>query len=210
MTSTDSPALNLSGSIEVAKGDATYEKILDAGLALFTEFGLRRTTMEDVAARAGVGRATAYRRFGDKHQLIQAVIVRECQRQLQLIEDHLKQFATPQETLLEAFVMAVTRAHSHPLLVRLLSSEPEDILPTLTLGWAPFLALFRNHMAAQIRKGEASGYIKLHSADQLAELLLRLMQSLLLSPEGLFNPSDEASIRELARHYLLPWLARKE
>ncbi len=57
-------------NIQVPQGDKTYEKILDAGLALFVEFGLRRTTMEDVATRAGIGRATAYRRFADKDQLI--------------------------------------------------------------------------------------------------------------------------------------------
>ena len=78
-------------NLQVPEGDKTYEKVLDAGLALFVEFGLRRTTMEDVASKAGIGRATAYRRFADKDQLIQVVILRECQRELARIEADLAQ-----------------------------------------------------------------------------------------------------------------------
>ncbi|EKF73553.1 TetR family transcriptional regulator [Alcanivorax hongdengensis A-11-3] len=200
------PSLSLGSELDFNNGDATYIKILDAGLAQFTEFGLRRTTMEDVASKAGVGRATAYRRFGDKHQLIQAVILRECQYQLGLIEAHLKTLDSPRDALLEAFVLAVTRAHVHPLLQRLLSSEPEDILPLLTLQWSRVIALFRVQLASQIRRAEEAGHVKVHDADQLAELMLRLMQSLVLSPDGLMNPADEASIRDMADRYLRPWL----
>lgn len=206
MSQSDTGSLNLVGPIRVAKGDATYERILNAGLAQFSEFGLRRTTMEDVAKQAGIGRATAYRRFGDKHQLIQAVILRECQQQLDRIEAHVGALPNQQEALLEAFVMAVTRAHGHPLLRRLLRSEPEDILPTLTVHWSSMMALFRQQLAGQIDNANRAGTLCVHDADQVAELLLRLMQSLLLSPTGLFDPSDEASVRLLAEQYLRPWL----
>ena len=207
MKSEPQPALSLTGKLEAPSGDATYEKILDAGLARFTEFGLRRTTMEDVAGKAGVGRATAYRRFGDKDQLIQAVILRECQRHLGEIEQHLKSIDSPVDALLEAFVLAVTRAHAHPLLVRLLSSEPETILPYLTVRWGRLMALFRSHLTAQIEKAQQAGGLKKRPADQVAELFLRLMQSLVLTPEGVVNPGDEASVRRFAENYFRPLLA---
>ncbi|MDX1804171.1 MAG: TetR/AcrR family transcriptional regulator [Alcanivorax sp.] len=206
MPSNDTPTVSFTGDLPVTSGDATHEKILDAGLAQFTEFGLRRTSMDDVAGQAGVGRATAYRRFGDKHRLIQAVILRECQHQLALIEADIRALDNPGEALLESFVLAVTRAHAHPLLVRLLSSEPEDILPALTVQWPVMMALFRNRLAGQIQKAHDAGYVKVQDASELAELMLRLMQSLLLSPEGVFSPRDEASIRRLTQCYLRPWL----
>ncbi len=206
MKSEPQPALSLTGKLEAPSGDATYEKILDAGLARFTEFGLRRTTMEDVAGKAGVGRATAYRRFGDKDQLIQAVILRECQRHLGEIEQHLKSIDSPVDALLEAFVLAVTRAHAHPLLVRLLSSEPETILPYLTVRWSRLMALFRSHLAAQIEKAQQAGGLKQSPAEEVAELFLRLMQSLVLTPEGAVNAGDEKSVRRFAEHYFRPLL----
>src|ERR1700740_920182 len=65
--------------------DATEERIRDAALALGAASGLRNLTMDDVAARAGVGRMTVYRRFGGRAELIDALSVRECRRCLAII-----------------------------------------------------------------------------------------------------------------------------
>ena len=57
--------------------DATTERILDAALEEFLDFGLRRATVEDITRRAGVGRMTVHRRFSTKQSLIEAVWLRE-------------------------------------------------------------------------------------------------------------------------------------
>ena len=57
--------------------DSTNQRILDSARSLYIEYGLRRTTMEDVSKRAGMGRATLYRRFSEKDQLFKAVIFRD-------------------------------------------------------------------------------------------------------------------------------------
>ena len=200
------PPLALSRDLPVASGDAKHEQILDAGLALFIESGMRRTTMEDVALRAGIGRATVYRRFGDKDQLIQAVILRECQRHLSLIEKQLQAFTSPLDALLEAFVLATLGAFHHPLLVRLLEAEPEYILPYLTRSLPQVMTFSRLYLASQIRKGQKAGAISRRPAEQSAELLLRLMQSLVLSPDGVISPDNEKSVRAFTDTYLRPIL----
>lgn len=193
-------------NLQVPQGDRTYEKILDAGLALFVEFGLRRTTMEDVASRAGIGRATAYRRFADKDQLIQVVILRECQRQLAMIEDDLEKLESGLERVLESFVLAVTRAHQHPLLKRLLTSEPETILPLLTQRLWQMMGFFRIYLAGLLQVEQESGAIRQQPMEPMAELMLRLMQSMVLSPDGILNPADADSVRRVAEDYLRPLL----
>lgn len=195
-------------NLQVPEGDKTYERILDAGLALFIEFGLRRTTMEDVASKAGIGRATAYRRFADKDQLIQVVILRECQRELSLIESDLRKVNGGLERILESFVLAVTRAYKHPLLHRLMTSEPETILPMLTQRLWQMMGFFRIYLASLLDKVKQEGLIRDQSSEMLAELMLRLMQSMVLSPDGVMNPADEASVRKVAELYLRPLLAR--
>ena len=60
--------------------DPVAEAILDAALEEFLAYGLRRTNVDVVAGRAGVSRATLYRRFDGKDALVQAVLVRECRR----------------------------------------------------------------------------------------------------------------------------------
>jgi AcrR family transcriptional regulator len=52
--------------------DATRQRIVEATVALHEEHGLLRTTVSDVAARAGVERATVYRHFPDERALIVA------------------------------------------------------------------------------------------------------------------------------------------
>ncbi len=195
-------------NLKVPEGDKTYQKLLDSGLELFTEFGLRRTTMEDVATKAGVGRATAYRRFSDKDQLIQVVILRECQRELSKIEDDLRSIERGLERVLESFVLAVTRAYGHPLLRRLMTSEPETILPMLTQRLWQMMSFFRIYLASLLDRVKKEGDIRDQSSEMLAELMLRLVQSMVLSPDGVMNPADEASVRKVAELYLRPLLSR--
>jgi AcrR family transcriptional regulator len=46
--------------------------ILEAALEQLALTGVRRTSADDVARRAGVNRATLYRRFGSREQLLAA------------------------------------------------------------------------------------------------------------------------------------------
>lgn len=48
-------------------------RVLQAALTLFGRHGLQRTSMADVAAEAGVARATLYLRFRDKRALFEAL-----------------------------------------------------------------------------------------------------------------------------------------
>lgn len=52
----------------------TRERVVDAATALFGESGFHRVTLEDVAKRAGVARATVYYQFESKFGLLDAVI----------------------------------------------------------------------------------------------------------------------------------------
>lgn len=49
---------------------ATRDRLIDAAFALFAERGFDATTVDDVAARAGVGRTTFFRTFRSKEDVI--------------------------------------------------------------------------------------------------------------------------------------------
>ncbi len=59
---------------ERADAARNRRRLLEAAERLFTERGLERVSMDDVAAAAGVGKGTLYRRFGDKAGLAIAVL----------------------------------------------------------------------------------------------------------------------------------------
>ena len=59
---------------ERADARRNRERILCAAARLVDEHGIDRVSMDDVAAAAGVGKGTLYRRFGDRWTLLRALI----------------------------------------------------------------------------------------------------------------------------------------
>lgn len=56
--------------------DDTKDKIILSALAVFSEQGIKKTGMAEVAYRAGVTRVTIYRYFADKQELVREAFLR--------------------------------------------------------------------------------------------------------------------------------------
>jgi AcrR family transcriptional regulator len=182
--------------------DQLRERILSAALEQFRLVGLRRATVGEVARRAGVGRVTVYRRVGDKPELIAAAIQLEVQRVNDAVASAIAPLETAEARLVEAFVVGVRLVRSHPLLQRLLETEPEDLLPYLTLHFDPIIELARQFVAGQISAVDATP----RDPELVGELLARLAQSLVLTRGGGIPVDDESRLRAFARAYLTPLL----
>ena len=57
-----------------ADAERNREKVLCAAARLFAEHGVENVSMDAIAAAAGVGKGTLFRRFGDRAGLMQAVL----------------------------------------------------------------------------------------------------------------------------------------
>ena len=57
------------------RSEASHQAIIEATLELLTEAGYGSLTMEAVRTRAGVGKATIYRRWASKEELVRDAIV---------------------------------------------------------------------------------------------------------------------------------------
>jgi AcrR family transcriptional regulator len=176
--------------------DPLRERILQAALEQFELIGLRRTTVGDVARRAGVGRVTVYRRVGDKRQLVVGAIQLEANRLMRAVREAIAPFERTEDRIVEAFVVGCRIASTHPLLRRLLETEPEDLLPFLTLDFHPVLDLARAFVAQEAADTT--------DPELLGELLARLAQSLVLTPGGGVPIDDERRLRRFARAYVEP------
>ena len=67
---------------ERADAARNRRRVLDAAAALFGEHGVDSISMDAVARAAGVGKGTLFRRFGDRHGLLVALLD-EAERRLQ-------------------------------------------------------------------------------------------------------------------------------
>src|SRR6476646_2661351 len=113
--------------IRLREDDAasTRDRIVAATLVSLARYGVAKTTLEDVAKEAGCARATVYRYFGGKQELLTTVMVHESRRVLAAIDAA----AEPEMSLEDALVaMATTAAHElleHDALQFVLAHEPE-------------------------------------------------------------------------------------
>ena len=108
------------------------ERIMAAGLATAETNGLTRLSMGDVAKQAGVSRQTVYKYFPSKEALIAAVVEHEAATLIATVVTAAQVHDEPAAAMEAALVAALRGARAHPLLDRLLRTEPEMLLPVLT------------------------------------------------------------------------------
>src|SRR2546421_12614008 len=84
--------------------DDSVRQILDAAVATFQNLGIRRATMDDIARAARLGRATVYRRFPQKGDLVRAALLHELRRVLDDLDRKIATAATLRDRLVEGFV----------------------------------------------------------------------------------------------------------
>lgn len=181
------------------------DRILDAALELYGTFGLRRTTIDDVARASGLGRATIYRRFPSKNDLVTGVLLREARRFFAELDEAVAACATLEERLVEGFATTLRISREQRLVNRLLVLEPELLLPHATGQAGPLLAAARGYLARRLRAAQRQGDAGDFDAEVVAEILIRLTHSLLLTPAG-HIPLDDEGARDFARRYLTPML----
>lgn len=185
--------------------DPAAEAIADAALRQFELFGLSRSTMDEISRRAKIARVTLYRRFPGKDALIDAVMLRELRRFLADLDSALAPFDDVDDRLVEGFIFVLNAMRGHRLLQRILESEPETILPHLTVQGAPFIAAARDHLAERLQRD----YDDARTPEEItlvADVVVRLLLSFMLTPQTLVDLDDPEEARAFALRYLRPVL----
>jgi len=188
--------------------DENATRILDAARECFAAVGVRRTTMNQVAERAGVGVATAYRRFPRKAQLVQALLLREADTVIGEVGAAMTAPDTVPEQCAAGFTAFAHAVKDRPLLVRLMrDNDGDDGVPGLGGELLDqIMVMARDYIAVWLRGHQAQGRFRNVEAEVIAEIQARLALSLVLAPEGVIPIDDDAATRAFALTYLVPLL----
>src|SRR3954468_2439364 len=108
------------------------DPVLDAARATVLDFGVRRTTVSEVARRAGVSRMTVYRRHPDGAALLRALMAREFGGVLEQAEQQTAWLGTGRERLVASAIRGGALPATNPLLLRILELAAERLLPYFT------------------------------------------------------------------------------
>ena len=183
------------------------ERIVDATLRCVARWGIAKTTVEDVAREAGVGRATLYRLFpGGRDSLLDTVVLTETARFFDRLDARIAGVASLEDLLVVAISEAATTLANHAAFQFLITHEPETILPHLTFqqmddvlgAVATFGSPYLTPWLPEADGPEA--------APRAAEWLARIVISYLVAPSTDVDLCDPDSVRPFVRTYILPGL----
>lgn len=182
----------------------TRERLLTASYACVARFGLGKTTIEDVAKESGISRATIYRYFpGGRDELLREAVGWEMDRffiRLAVAIDDAPDFAT---ALAEGLVFARHAILEHAVLQKVLQTEPERLLPFITVEShrvEPLVAAYLVPMLEHERDlGRLRPGVEIGTA---ADYLARMTLSLIANP-GSIDFDDPAAVGRLVGAELL-------
>ena len=181
------------------------DALLDAARASIVAVGWKRSTLTDVARRAGVSRMTIYRRWPDMQTLLGDLMTREWSG---LVDDHPDDAAvSPLQRLADGVASTVAALRDNDLFTKIVHVDPELLLPYLLdrrgRTQEGLLAL----LEATIAAGQQDGSVRDGDPVLLARSVLLAAYGFALSAptmtdDRLDEAAFDAELRALVERYL--------
>jgi AcrR family transcriptional regulator len=149
------------------QGRPRKEEILDVATRLFAEHGYDGTSMNDVAERVGMRKASLFYHFSTKDTLYEAVLERLVASLQLALETIYASQGTIADRLDAVTERVVTTLSSHPYAARLLLREAMDWGPVIRGKLLDRIVLVLEAAAAWLRAGQEEGTFVEGDAKQL-------------------------------------------
>ena len=178
------------------------DQLLDAARECVLAVGVRRTTVTDVARRAGVSRMTLYRRYPDLEGVLAALMTREFGR---LVADAAERASgsNTRERVVATVVHGSRALAEDPLFERLLDVDPELLLPYVTqrLGGMQKMAV----AAGAAALAETDGSVRTDAPPEVLSAAVELIaRGFVLASHGELGLDPWAELARAIDGYLRP------
>ncbi|MGC3003547.1 TetR/AcrR family transcriptional regulator [Streptomyces sp. G35A] len=188
--------------------DAVLDAVRDCVLAV----GVRRTTLTDVARRAGVSRMTLYRRWPDVRSLVGDLMTREWIGVATGAMPERRPGRPTRSVVVDGLVAAVRAFGAHPLFRKILDVDPELLLPYVLDRRGASQDALLELLADALREGHADGSVRAGHAERQARAVLLVVQSFTLSLRTMTDEDDPdlapeaflAELRDILERTLTP------
>ncbi len=112
----------------VAKDDIIKDDILREAQKLFQQFGVKKTTMEDIAKAIGKGKSTLYYYFCSKEEIFDAVVLKEMDEVFNRVKQAVEKAVSAEEKL-KAFTLTKIKAVQKRVnLYKIVNREAQDTM----------------------------------------------------------------------------------
>jgi AcrR family transcriptional regulator len=206
MAVTAEPQLPPDSASPTVPAERIERRAVDALLQCIARHGLTKTTLDDVAREAGCSRATLYRYFSGKRQLVCLTVASESERVASSIRAAADAQTTLEDTVVAVLGSATRELREHSALQFILAFEPEVVLPHVTFSAGDkFLVETGAVLAPSLER-----YVGVDRAARAGEWLARIVLAYALCPLHPTNSidlTDDETTRTLVREFVLPGLA---
>ena len=191
------------GPARVSSDDA----LLDAAREGILAVGWKRTTLTDVARRAGVSRMTIYRRWPDMQTLLADLMTREWAG---MAGDAPTEASAPaRQRIAERVAATVTALRDNELFTKIVHVDPELLLPYLLDRRGRTQDTLLELLAAAVAEGQADGSVRTGDPTLLARTVLLTAHGFAISASTMadrdISVADlDAELHTLTERYLAP------
>ncbi len=174
--------------------------------------GVRRTTLTDVARRAGVSRMTLYRRWPDVRTLVGDLMTREWVSVALAAMPERREGGSARAHLVEGLVTGVRAFRAHPLFVKILDVDPDLLLPYVLDRRGASQDALLELVAGVLEEGHTDGSVRPGHLVRQARSVLLIVQSFTLSlrtmteedEPGLTSEAFLGELRDILERTLAP------
>jgi len=168
---------------------------LDAARDCILDLGWRRTTLTEVARRAGVSRMTIYRAWSDMQQLLGDLMTREWAGVVAATVAEEDPAASVVDRLVGDVVGTVRTLRDNELFLRIVELDPELLLPYLLSRRGRSQDAILTMVEAAVRSGQAAGEVRAGNPVAIARGLVLAAHGFVLSTHTMVD--DLASEADL-------------
>ncbi|MHA4849477.1 TetR/AcrR family transcriptional regulator [Rhodococcus sp. MSC1_016] len=179
------------------------DAILDAARSCILDFGLRRTTLAEVARRAGVSRPTVYRRWADTRAVVADLMTRE-------IADLTPAFTLDEpvyDQLVDAVVDVSAAVRHHPLFVKILRSDQELFTTYVLERLGTSQKAIIDRVALAVVAGQRQNSVRAGDSRHIATMVLLIAQSAVQSAAMVAEELPDDALTEELRRAIGAYLA---
>ncbi|MFX0578894.1 TetR/AcrR family transcriptional regulator [Nocardia nepalensis] len=178
----------------------TRDRILRATLEWAADTGVGKLSMDEIAHRARLARATLYLHFPGRQALISAAVRWELERFFADISHVVARYDDVEERLVHGFAYGYRTLRSHRTLNAVLELNPQILLPYV-LGDASAIDRARRAVMTFFTPSELPPGV---DSEVLAEQIVRTYHTLILAPSKVFDLDSIGGPEQYARTFLVP------
>lgn len=208
VNSEDLPAdMNKQPGSSPTKAEQTLDRILDAAVACYSSNSIARTTLDEVAKEAGIGRTTLYRYISNRDDLLNKVVLRDALEQQAEVEVVTRYHDNLGDSVVDSIVHVMRGRRTRPINALLFGNPNEAVIDRINLSPANFYPMAEQILAPQFSRAQARGEIREGVTLEFAnQWVTRVILSLITYPEDFLE--DEKALRGFLEKFLVPSLVK--